>query len=163
MKRSRTLLFGMLLVLLGAFVAPLRAGGGDWNDEKIGWLPYEEGLASAKKENKPICLVFYTEWCPHCTNFSKVFHDPKVVEQAKQFVMIRLDRDKNRELSAKFVPDGEYIPRTFFLSSAGTLDPAIQARTDQYKYFYDERDAASLLSGMDKARQKLVPAEKPRT
>ena len=77
--------------------------------------------------------------------------------------MIRLDRDKNREISAKFVPDGEYIPRTFFLTPAGALEPAIQARADQYKYFYDEQNPASLLSGMDKAREKLAPPPKPRT
>jgi len=45
----------------------------------------------AKKENKPVCLIIYTEWCPHCTNYSKIFHNASVVEQTKQFVMIRID------------------------------------------------------------------------
>jgi hypothetical protein len=69
--------------------------------------------------------------------------------------MIRLDRDKNREISGKFAPDGEYIPRTFFLSPAGTFEPSIQARADQYKYFYNESDPASLLSGMAQAMEKI--------
>ena len=110
----------------------------------------------------PVCLVFYTEWCPHCTTYSKVFHDPKVVEQSKQFVMVRLDRDKNLEISKKYVPDGEYIPRTFFLAADGTMNPEIQARKDQYKYFYDEKDPASLLAGMQKAKEKPgAPAPAP--
>jgi thiol-disulfide isomerase/thioredoxin len=141
-----------LLVLLAA--QPGRAGG-DWNDANVAWRTYDEGLAASKKENKPVCLVFYTEWCPHCTRYSQIFHDPKVVERSKNFVMIRLDRDKNREISGKFTPDGEYIPRTYFLSPAGTLDPSIQARADQYKYFYSESDPASLLSGMARAMEKL--------
>jgi len=87
-------------------------------------------LAAAKKEKKPICLIFYTEWCPHCANYSAVFHDPKVVDTTKRFVMIRLDKDKEAELSKKYAPDGEYIPRTYFLSSAGVLDADIHAPRD---------------------------------
>src|SRR5262245_61655367 len=84
--------------------------GGDWNDAHISWQPYEAGLTAAKKDKKPIVLIFFTEWCPHCANYSKVFHDEKVVAQSKSFVMIRLDRDKNTEVSKKYAPDGEYIP-----------------------------------------------------
>ena len=140
------------VLLLGAGRA--RAGG-DWNDQGVKWVPFTDALTAAKKEKKPVCLVFYTEWCPHCQNYSGVFHDPKVVEQAKHFVMVRLDRDKEKEISSKYAPDGEYIPRTYFLKSDGTLDPDIHAPRDNYKYFYDERDPASLLAGMSEALTKL--------
>jgi protein-disulfide reductase (glutathione) len=129
--------------------------GGDWNDANIGWKTYDDGIAAAQKAKKPVLLVFYTEWCPHCTNYSKVFHDQKVVDQSKKFVMIRLDKDKNADISKKFAPDGEYIPRTYFLSSDGKLDPALTAPRAEYKYFYDERDPAMLLAGMDAALKKL--------
>src|SRR5882724_1774606 len=97
--------------LLAVLLAPsaVRAGG-DWNDKGIDWQPYDKGLETAKKEKKPVCLVFFTEWCPHCQNYSGVFHDDKVVERAKKFVMIRLDRDKETDVSKKYAPDGEYIP-----------------------------------------------------
>ena len=62
-----------------------------------------------------------------------MFHDAKVVEKSKQFVMIRLDRDKNGEVSKKYAPDGEYIPRTYFLTADGVLDPEIHAPRPQYK------------------------------
>jgi thioredoxin-like negative regulator of GroEL len=144
-----------LLFLLAA--QPARAAG-DWNDANVAWRTYDEGLAASKKDNKPVCLVFYTEWCPHCARYSQIFHDPKVVERSKNFVMIRLDRDKNREINGEFTPDGDYIPRTYFLSPAGTLDRSIQARADQYRYFYSESDPASLLSGMARAMEKLKAA-----
>jgi thiol-disulfide isomerase/thioredoxin len=143
-------------VLLFAAVLPRPArAGGDWNDDGIKWQSYEDGLKVAKADKKPVCLIFYTTWCPHCANYSGVFHDPKVVEETKKFVMIRLDKDKNNDLSAKYGPDGQYIPRTLFLSSAGELDPEIHAPRDQYKYFYDEKDPASVLGGMDAALKKL--------
>ena len=145
---------GLLGVVLSAPARPALAGG-DWNDQGIKWRSYEDGLAEAKKAKKPVLLIFYTEWCPHCANYSKVFHDPKVVEKSKLFVMVRLDNDKNQELSKKFAFDGAYIPRTYFLSAAGTVDPDIHAPRDQFKYFYDEKSPDSVLAGMDAALKKL--------
>lgn len=151
---SRWLLLVPLTALL-AFAAPQPAvAGGDWNDKEIKWQTYDDGLAEAKKAKKPVMLIFFTEWCPHCKNFSGVFHDPKVVAKSKDFVMVRLDADKNKELSQKYAVDGSYIPRTYFLSSNGTLSE-IHAPRDQFKYFYDERNAASILAGMDQAQKQL--------
>jgi len=133
----------------------LARAAGDWNDAQIQWRSYADGLAEAKKESKPICLIFYTDWCPHCANYSKVFHDPKVVAEAKDFVMIRLNGDQEKELSKQFAVDGAYIPRTFFLSSAGKLDESIHAPRDKFKYFYDEANPASVLAGMEAAKAKL--------
>jgi hypothetical protein len=155
MRAGRRLASALAMALALGLGGGTAIAGGDWNDANIGWQSYEKALETAKKDKKPILLVFYTEWCPHCTNYAKVFHDPKVVEQSKKFVMVRLDKDKNAELSKKFAPDGEYIPRTYFLSSAGTLDPDITAARPQYKYFYNENDPASILSGMEAALKKL--------
>ena len=66
-------------VLLAPTVVP---AGGDWNDSGIDWKAYDEGLETARKSGKPVCLVFYTEWCPHCTNYAQVFHDEKVMERS---------------------------------------------------------------------------------
>lgn len=123
--------------------------GGDWNDKEVTWKPYAAGLAEAKSQNKPICLIFYTEWCPHCSNYSSVFHDKQVVDLSKKFVMIRVDNDKDPETSAKFAPDGKYIPRTFFLKSDGSLLPDITEQRTSYKYFYNEKDPASVMRSMN--------------
>jgi len=154
--RTRVAWLAAALVSAAVIASPRPAvAGGDWNDGQMNWQPYEAGLAAAKKDKKPICLIFFTEWCPHCANYSKVFHDPKVVEQSKQFVMIRLDKDKNAELSKQYALDGDYIPRTYFLSSEAKVDASIHAPRDQYKFFYDERDPAPLLASMDVALKKL--------
>jgi hypothetical protein len=85
-----------------------------------------------------------------------VFHDPRVVAAAEDFVMVRVDRDRAPALSARHAPDGEYIPRTYFLSPDGEHDPSIHAPRDQYLYFFDEHDPVPLLAAMQAAREKLA-------
>jgi protein-disulfide reductase (glutathione) len=149
-------LLGGALLLIGLGPSrPVWAGAQDWNDQKIQWRPYEDGLAEAKKQHKPVCLIFYTTWCPHCTNYSRVFQDVALVEKSKAFIMIRVDKDQQPAVSGRYRPDGEYIPRTYFLSSDGTLDESLTAQRPKYKYFYDERNAASIIAGMDRAVAKL--------
>ncbi len=135
--------------------APAQGHGQDWNDAQIGWQTYEQGVATARAKHKPICLVFYATWCPHCKNFSKVFDDPRVVARAKDFVMIRQDSDADSALSSRYAPDGEYIPRTFFLDQNAKLDPSVAAPRPKFRYFYDEKDPASLLDGMKRALASL--------
>lgn len=160
MRRIRTQVRILMIALAAAAALAGRAdAAGDWNDAQIAWKSYDDGLAQAKKEQKPICLIFYTETCPHCRNYSGVFHDPKVVEKSKEFVMIRLEQNGNRAVSTKYAPDGEYIPRTYFLSADGKLDPEIHAPRPQYKYFYDEMQPGGVLGGMDQALRKLKPAK----
>ena len=154
--RTRKVIGSFIAAAFLAALAPVPVlAGGDWNDAGIAWRSYDEGLKEAKEKKKPVCLIVYTEWCPHCTNYSKVFHDPKVVEQSKSFVMIRLDKDKNKEITGKYAPDGEYIPRTTFLGPDGQLDASIHAPRDKFQYFYDESNPSSLLAGMDEALKKL--------
>ena len=146
----------ILISVLGmsVWLQPAFAGG-DWNDSGINWQAYEQGLAMAKKENKPVCLIIYTEWCPHCVTYSKIFHNADVVKQTKRFVMIRIDKDKHPNVGKMYAPDGQYIPRTYFLSPAGALDPSIHEARDRYLYFYNEKEPAALLAGMNQALQKL--------
>lgn len=121
-----------------------------WNVAQIAWRPYEEGLAEASAAGKPVALVFFTTWCGHCKNYSHVFEDPRVVRRAKDYVMIRLDKDQHRELSKQFAPDGEYIPRTFILRSDGTLREDIHAKREKFKFFYSEKDPADVLGALER-------------
>jgi protein-disulfide reductase (glutathione) len=148
-----------LLVVAALALAAAPAFAHDWNETAIAWKGLDDGLALAKAEGKPVCLIVYTEWCPHCGNYSKVFHDPKVVEKAKRFVMVRLDQDKEKARTGAYAPDGGYIPRTMFLAPDGILAADVHAPRPKYQYFYDENDPASVLAGMDAALAKLAPAK----
>lgn len=127
----------------------------DWNDGEIAWRPYAAGLEEARAAGKPVVLIFYTDWCPHCHNYSRLFHDPEVVLLAASFVMIRVERDSHRDISARYALDGEYIPRTFFLSPEGVLLEGLDSGRAQYRYYLDEHDPAELTSRMERAPAML--------
>ena len=153
MRFAAILLLALLLPALAWAYQPQ-----DWNDNGIEWQSYEAGLDLAQKTHKPICLVLSAVWCPHCRNYAKVFSDPRVVEESRHFVMIRVDIDQRHDVNIKFRPDGGYVPRTFFLSPDGVLDPSLIAeekKGQKYTYFYDESDAVSILTGMNRALEKF--------
>jgi thioredoxin-like negative regulator of GroEL len=126
----------------------------DWNLEKITWWPYGAGLTQAKKTKKPIVLVFFVDWCPHCHHYSRVFHDPALVDAAQSFVMIRVDRDLNRDISQQYALDGDYIPRTFFLYSDGEPMRELHTGRDEYRYFLDEYEPGETLELMARAKAR---------
>jgi protein-disulfide reductase (glutathione) len=133
----------------------------DWNVGEVAWMPYEAGLAAGKARQKPIVLVFYTDWCPHCHNYSRLFHDPEVVRLSQQFVMIRVERDGHRDISAQYDIDGEYIPRTFFLTPAGSVLTELTSDNDDFRYFLDEHDPAELIALMQRALERLGSEPNP--
>ena len=144
-----------VVVLAGLSVAcsrsAPRAGDGGWNEAQIEWTAWPEALARARAESKPVCLIFFTGWCPHCKAYEKLFFDPRVAEKARGLVMVRVDDDHSGALGNQYALDGHYIPRTYFLSAEGAVLPGITSGNPRYKYFYDERDAAGLLASMVQA------------
>ncbi len=106
-------------------------------------------MRRATQQNKPILLVVYTTWCPHCRNFSHVFDDARVVAHARDFVMVRIDSDAQPDVAGKYARDGGYIPRTYFLAPDGTANTAVHTSNPRYQYFYDEHDPSPLLASMD--------------
>jgi thiol:disulfide interchange protein len=49
---------------------------------QVKWLGFNDGLAQAKSENKPIFVEFYAEWCIYC----KKFHRANSTCQTEAFV-----------------------------------------------------------------------------
>ncbi len=149
-------LFGPIVFGLGGCAqpgsrAPQADVPSDWNPRQIAWRPYVAGLAEAQATGKPVVLIFYTDWCPHCHNYSRVFYDREVVELAARFVMVRVERDGNRDISSQYDLDGEYIPRTFFLRSDAELLSDLDNGSSEYRYYLDEHGPDELLSLMQQA------------
>lgn len=159
MNRTRTHIAAVafLLALCGSLAAGCRslAPPIKWNAAQVHWESYEAGLARAKAERKPVCLVFYADWCEPCKKFSHVFEDPRVIARAKDFVMVRVNADEREDLNKKFRVGGRSIPRTYFLTQDGVLMTGAHAPRLCSRYGYDHEDPASLLAGMGLA-QKLA-------
>jgi thioredoxin-related protein len=96
------------------------------------WLDFNDGLAKAKTENKPIFVEFYTEWCVYCKKFQKETIQNENVAQIllDKFVYIRLDAENqtnqikyngntmsNVELTSSFGITS--FPSLVFLESSG--------------------------------------------
>lgn len=141
--------------------APLGAAAADWNESEVTWYDYGAGLAEGKRRGLPILLVFYTDWCPHCHNYSRLFHDPEVVRLSRAFVMVRVERDGNRDVSAVYDIDGDYIPRTFFLAPNAAVLTDLTGGNEEFRYFLDEHDPTELCAMMLLALERLGVAEPP--
>lgn len=96
----RKILFSLLLI---AFLLPASA-----QESGIRFFhgTWDEAVALAKKEKKPIFIDFFTEWCGPCLNMAlTVFPLPQVGEvYNKNFVCLKIDAEKGmgRELAKKY-------------------------------------------------------------
>jgi len=91
----------------------------DWNAKQIQWFDYEEGLKFAKKNNKPIMLIFYADWCPTCHAYKNIFYDTRIVAQAQNMVMIRVNVEQFPKLASRYSDDGGYVPRIYTINKQG--------------------------------------------
>ena len=124
-----------------------------WNDRAINWQGYDEGLAQAKQMRKPAIIVFYADWCPTCKKYGLVFKNSKVIQEASDFIMIRVNKDKHARLSTAYGFDGEYVPRTFAVDPDGEVMHQIYP-PKKYKYYIGV-NPNNLLSLMQRARSRI--------
>ena len=61
-------------------------------------LAFNDGLAKARTENKPIFVEFYADWCIFCKKFQKeTIKDPKVARMlSENFVYVRLNGENSQ-------------------------------------------------------------------
>jgi thiol:disulfide interchange protein DsbD len=81
-------------VIAGFVIATLAIGTWLLRGPGVEWQHYSDSLlADAEKQNKPVIIDFYADWCAPCRELDEVtFHHPEIVKQAKQdFVMVKVD------------------------------------------------------------------------
>ncbi len=144
-----TLLYNMLSVVSAA--APP-----DWNDSKIQWMGYEQGISAAKQSGKPIMMIFYADWCPTCHAYKNIFNKPAIISLAKKLVMIKVNVDQFPQLSQQYEYDGGYVPRSFVMSSDGVVLEALYPEK-RYKYFIKSQDVDGFKRLMEKTLAAMPP------
>ena len=119
---------GLLVIagMLGVAVIVALVGTGSGNapvtnapaESLITWVDFKTGSAMAREENRPMMMDFATDWCGWCKKLdAEVYSTAEVAELAKSFVCVRIDGDKETELTAKFKVEG--YPTIVFTNSKG--------------------------------------------
>lgn len=95
-----------------------QAGNGE-----VKWYGFNEGMALAKKEGKPVVIDFYADWCKWCKVMDKeTFAEPEVAEiLAKDYICIRVDTDSRQKLQYMGL---EVLPAELFRMMEGSGLPA---------------------------------------
>ncbi len=135
----------------------------EWNGAEINWRDARSGIYESSKTGRPVLMVFHATWCSVCKRFREVFKDPAVVAASRDFVMILVDADKEKEVNGAFQPDGSYVPRTLFIGSDGTVSDKLVGSDPQYPHSVDVDTPHELLALMRKAHQvfDVAPAAPP--
>ncbi len=131
--------------------APLSEGSGQGG---IVWHNYADGLRLSKKSGKGMIVIFYTDWCPTCKKYMKLFHDRKVIVKTRKFVMVRVNQDNDPGLGSKYDLDGKYVPRTFALGPTGKILKRIYPKKSKTRYYLGTR-RSDLLSFMKRFARVL--------
>jgi thiol:disulfide interchange protein DsbD len=106
-------IFGVLLLAVAVwFVWPVI--GPKARPSPIAWEPYSAGILT--HPGKPVLLDFYADWCIPCHEMDKrTFTDPRVVEAAKQFRMVKVD------LTRSGSPEVEQLMRDYRIAGVPTF------------------------------------------
>ncbi len=85
--------------------------------------PYKKALETAKTEGKPLFIMLYADWCPHCNLMKKeVFSDPNVMDFLKEnYVCIWKNIEKEEGIALKNKYNTKSLPTFLFLDSNETL------------------------------------------
>ncbi len=160
MFRLRTAFAALTIMLLPLAVSARTPNHADlWNGTEINWQDIKSGVYEASQTGKPVVMVFHATWCSACKKYRSVFQDKGVIEAAKDFVMILIDGDAEKEVNSAFSPDGTYVPRTIFLDAEGNIRSEFKGQGDpKYPHSIDVNGPAELVALMAKARAALKPA-----
>lgn len=79
--------------------------------------PYKTALETAKKEGKPLFVMLYADWCPHCNQMKKeVFSDENIISFLNQnFVCVWKNIEKEEGIALKDKFNTKSLPTFLFI------------------------------------------------
>jgi thioredoxin-related protein len=79
--------------------------------------PYKTALENAKTQEKPLFVMLYADWCPHCNQMKKeVFSDPAVMDFLKKnYVCVWKNVEKEEGIALKDKYNTKSLPTFLFI------------------------------------------------
>ncbi|KRD57622.1 thioredoxin [Flavobacterium sp. Root935] len=98
--------------------------------------PYQTALENAKKEGKPLFVMLYADWCPHCNLMkSEVLSDPAVMDFLnKNFVCTYKNIEKEEGIALKNKFNTKSLPTFLFLDANETLIYALKGEMKKAEF-----------------------------
>jgi thiol:disulfide interchange protein DsbD len=80
---------GLICIAFAIFLA----GSAFFRGPGVAWETYSADIVkTASQQNQPVIMDFYATWCAPCRELDEItFHDQKVVDESKKFLMIKID------------------------------------------------------------------------
>jgi thiol:disulfide interchange protein len=100
---------------------PGARGGAGAAEERVPWVPFEQAVARARAEGKPILYDFTADWCPPCQAMKReLFADPEAAQTiARAVVPVRV-LDRQRE-AGRNPPVVDSLQRAYQIEAFPTL------------------------------------------
>lgn len=124
--------------------------------ETVAWeSDLDAALEKAKEKNSMVMIYFYKESSGYCADFEKFsINQPAVIELSKKFFCLKLERDKDKEVTARLGVSS--VPTTLFVDpnrkKLGMVrgfedpEPFAQKVKEVYESIEKEKKARSTLS-----------------
>ena len=112
----------------------------DWAPNEI---TYKDAVIQAQKENKPIFIMLYATWCPHCNKMkTTVFNDQKVLDFLnKNYICVwkNIEKEEGIAIKEKFNTSG--LPIFLFIDAKETLLYAIKGELTTATFMLEAQNA----------------------
>ena len=122
-------------------------------ESKVNWLyDYDQALARARDENKPILVDFYTDWCGWCKRLDAETYGNETVAALlnESFICLKVDAEEHVDLVEEYDVFG--YPTVLFLSPDGEEIGRIAGYEPPDKFL---QDAENLLTQWTSAQKEV--------
>lgn len=106
-------------------------------------IPYKTALENAKKKGKPVFVMLYADWCPHCNLMkTEVLSDSNIKDFLnKNFICTYKNIEKEEGIALKNQFNTKSLPTFLFLDSNETLIYALKGEMKKPEFLNELNNA----------------------
>lgn len=137
---NKILLILLVVVIIAAGVIYAQRPTTPENTVVVWQYDLTQASEIARKENKPLMIDFYTDWCHWCKTLDEnTYTDKEVIKLANKFVCVKIDADKHRDLVSSYGVTG--YPHIIFLNSNLQEVTRVRGYKDPQRFLVEMQDA----------------------